>query len=400
VSSDACGSRSWTKNEVRVAALYDVHGNVRALEAVLAEIDESDTIVVGGDVAAGPWPAETLDRLRGLGDRVLWLRGNADRELAETERRGKAPPGLMAWIRERLSGEQLAFLRDLPATQTVEVDGLGDVLFCHATPRSDEEVLTGISPPARWLDAVAGVAERVVVCGHTHVQFDRTDDGVRIVNAGSVGMPYEREPGAYWALLGPKIEHRRSEYDVERTAREIEALGWPDEWPVATPEEATEFFERLYVAERVPVGVVGKPHGLDGSFVVDDASDDPERFVIGRKLLVGAGEVEVVDSKRARGRPVIRVDRPLPRGTVLEVTCASLPPAERDEYYVFQLVGLEVEEEGGNHLGRVADIAPGVANDVLELDSGLALPMVEECILDVDLERGRILVAPGYSGPG
>jgi ribosomal 30S subunit maturation factor RimM len=306
----------------------------------------------------------------------------------------------MAWMRERLTDEHLAFLQRLPLTQTLDVDGLGEVLFCHATPRSDEEVLTRISPAERWLAAVADASERVVVCGHTHVQFDRTVDGVRIVNAGSVGMPYEREPGAYWALLGPGVEHRRSEYDVERTAREIEALGWPDEWPVATPEEATEFFERLYVAERVSVGAVGKPHGLDGAFVVDDASEDPERFAVGNKLLVGAGEVEIVESKRARRRPVIRVDRPLERGTVLEVTRASLPPPADGEYYVFQLVGLEVEEEGGVPLGRVADVAPGVANDVLELDSGLSVPMVEECIRQIDFERGRIVVAPGYSDPG
>ena len=285
-----------------VAALYDVHGNVHALEAVLAEVDESDVIVVGGDVAAGPWPAETMERLRALGERVLWIRGNADRELVERDRRGLAPPELLAWIRERLPNEQLQFLERLSLTQTVPVDGIGNVLFCHATPRSDEEVLTGISPPGRWLEAVAGVSERVVVCGHTHVQFDRTVDGVRILNAGSVGMPYEQEPGAYWLRLGPGFEHRRTEYDVERAASEIAALGWPDEWPVATPEEATEFFERLYVAERVPVGVVGKPHGLAGAFVVDEASEDPTRFEVGRKLLVGRGEAEIVESKHAGGR--------------------------------------------------------------------------------------------------
>ncbi len=383
-----------------VAALYDVHGNLPALEAVLAELDDVDAIVVGGDVAAGPWPSETVERLRALGDRVLWLRGNADRELVERDRQGKGPRELLAWIRERLSDEQLAFLERLSLTQTVEVEGLGRMLFCHATPRSDEEVLTGISPSERWIEAVAGSSEDVVVCGHTHVQFDRTADGVRIVNAGSVGMPYEREPGAYWLRLGPDVEHRRTDYDVESAARAIAATGWPEEWPVAPPEEATEFFERLYVAERVPVGIVGKPHGLGGAFVVDDASEDPAWFEVGRKLLVGQGEVEVLESKRARGRPVIRVDRRVERGTVLEVARASLPPTGEDEYYVFQLVGLEVEEEDGRSLGRVTDVSPGVANDVLELDSGLSLPMVEECIRSVDLDQRRIVVARGFSDPG
>ena len=382
---------------MRVAALYDVHGNVHALDAVLSELDDADTIVVGGDVAAGPWPSETVERLRALGDRVLWLRGNADRELVQRDRKGQAPPQLLAWIRERLSRDQLAFLEGLTLTQTLEVEGVGDVLFCHATPRSDEEVLTAISPAGRWLEAVAGISERVVVCGHTHVQFDRMADGVRVVNAGSVGMPYEREPGAYWLRLGPGVEHRRTEYDVERAAQEIAAAGWPDEWPVATPEDATRFFERLYVAERVPVGRVGKAHGLTGAFVVDDASEDPARFEVGRKLLVGRGEAEIVESKRARGRPVIRVDRPVDRGTVLEIPRESLPPAGEDEYYVVDLIGFEVEEEGGRTLGRVTDVTPGVANDVLELDSGLSLPMVEDCIREVDLERGRIVVAPGYS---
>jgi len=386
---------------VRVAALYDIHGNLPALEAVLGRLDERETIVVGGDVVAGPWPSETLERLRGLGDRVRWVRGNADRELVEpSEHRGLAPVQVIEWTRARLSPGQLAFLDSLPTTQSLEVDGIGSVLFCHATPRSDEEVLTRISPAHRWREAVTGIAEHVVLCGHTHVQFDRTVNGVRIVNAGSVGMPYEREPGAYFGELGPDIELRRVDYDVERTARQIAATGWPEEWPAATPEEATEFFERLFVAERVAVGKVGKPHGLEGAFFVEDASEDSERLAVGAELLVGARQVRILESKQARGRPVIRLDGRVERGAALEVPRDSLAPVQDDEYYVFQLVGLDVEEEGGRRLGRVTDVAPGVANDVLELDSGLSLPMVEECIRDVDLERGRILIAPGYADPG
>ena len=148
--------------------------------------------------------------------------------------------------------------------------------------------------------------------------------------------------------------------------------------------------------ELVTVGRVGRPHGLDGSFVVEDASEDPERFAQGARLLAGGEPVVVVSSKRAGGRPVVRLDRPVERGTELAVPRAELPPAEGESFYVFQLVGLEVEEEGGRLLGRVQDVAPGVANDVLELDSGDALPLVEECVLEIDLEAGRILVARGF----
>ena len=151
--------------------------------------------------------------------------------------------------------------------------------------------------------------------------------------------------------------------------------------------------------ERVTVGRVGKPHGLAGAFFVEHASEDSERFAVGAELIVGGEPARVVESKHARGRPVIRLDRRVERGAPLEVPRDSLPAPQEDEYYVFQLIGLDVEEEGGRPLGRVADVAPGVANDVLELDSGLSLPMVEECIRTVDLERRRILVAPGYSGP-
>ncbi len=149
--------------------------------------------------------------------------------------------------------------------------------------------------------------------------------------------------------------------------------------------------------DAVVVGRVGKSHGLDGSFVVEDASETRELFAVGAKLLVDGAEATVVGSKQARGRPVIRLDRRMEHGAELRVPRSALAATAEDEYYVFQLVGLQVKEEGGATLGTVADIAPGVANDVLELDSGLALPMVEECVLSVDLEAGQILVAPGFS---
>jgi putative phosphoesterase len=218
---------------LRVAALYDIHGNLPALDAVLAEAD-AEVIVVGGDFVAGPWPAETLERLRALEGDVRFIRGNADREVV-AEQPGLAPPEIMEFVRAKLSPEQLSFLRPLPVTETI-----GRVLFCHATPRNDEEIFTRDSPDERWAAALAGVDADIVVCGHTHVQFDRRIGDIRLVNAGSIGMPYEREPGAYWALLdGNDVELRRTEYTPG------DVSGWPEEWPTATPDEATELFERM-----------------------------------------------------------------------------------------------------------------------------------------------------------
>jgi 16S rRNA processing protein RimM len=152
------------------------------------------------------------------------------------------------------------------------------------------------------------------------------------------------------------------------------------------------------MSERVAVGRVGRPHGLDGSFVVEGASDDGRWFEVGSKLLVDGDELEVVAARQAGGRPVIRLAGEAARGATLEVPREALPPTEEDEYYAFQLVGLEVLE-GERPLGRVVAVLPGVANDVLELDGGALLPLVGECVRDIDLEAGRILVAPGFSNP-
>jgi 16S rRNA processing protein RimM len=146
----------------------------------------------------------------------------------------------------------------------------------------------------------------------------------------------------------------------------------------------------------VLVGRAGRPHGLAGAFVVDDASDDPGRFAEGATVYVEREPATVVESKTAGGRVVVRLDRGVRRGTALEVPERELPPAGEDAFYVYQLVGLTVEEEGGRVLGRVQDVTPGVANDVLELEGGIALPMVEDCVRAVDLEKGRIVVAPGF----
>jgi 16S rRNA processing protein RimM len=149
---------------------------------------------------------------------------------------------------------------------------------------------------------------------------------------------------------------------------------------------------------NVKVGRVGKPHGLEGAFVVEEASEAEERFALGAQLVVNGMPAEIVESKRAGGRPVLRLDRPVERGAELQVPRDSLPDPENGSYYVFQLVGLAVEEEGGETLGRVVEVAPGVANDVLELDTGLALPLVDACVQQVDLDAGRIVVRRGFSG--
>jgi 16S rRNA processing protein RimM len=149
--------------------------------------------------------------------------------------------------------------------------------------------------------------------------------------------------------------------------------------------------------EDVPVGRVGRPHGLDGSFVVANASENEALFAPGAQLLVDGELATVAGQKRAGGRLVLKLDRPVSRGAELSVPRSQLPDADENSYYVFQLVGLEVLEEGGRRLGSVRDVAPGIANDVLELDSGLALPMHEECVRNVDLEAGRIVVASGFA---
>ena len=152
--------------------------------------------------------------------------------------------------------------------------------------------------------------------------------------------------------------------------------------------------------EYVSVGRVGKPHGLDGSFFVENPSEDPERFAAGATLYVNGQPAEVVSSKRGSGgRPVIKLNREVPRGAELTVRRDELPPTEAGEYYAFQLVGLTVTEDGGRELGRVVDVASGVANDALELDSGLALPLVEACVREIDLDGGRIVVATGFAEP-
>jgi predicted phosphodiesterase len=210
---------------VRVAALYDIHGNTDALQAVLADIagEGVDLILVGGDVVAGPFPAETLQLLRARED-VAFIRGNADRELAEGH--GRMPDAIRRWLDERIDAEIRATLGGWQQQVTLEVDGLGATLFCHATARNDEEIFTELTPDA-VIDQMFAGAPPVAVVGHTHMQIDRMVGSRRIVNAGSVGLPYEARRGAYWALLGPDASLRRTEYDVDAYLDRVRTVGFP-----------------------------------------------------------------------------------------------------------------------------------------------------------------------------
>jgi 16S rRNA processing protein RimM len=151
------------------------------------------------------------------------------------------------------------------------------------------------------------------------------------------------------------------------------------------------------LGDLIEVGRVGRPHGRDGAFVIEAGSEDPERFRVGARIYVNGEPAKVTEAKRAGGRTVVRLDLAAVRGSVLAVAREDLPDPGAGEYYAFQLVGLLVVEEGGRRLGRVQDVAPGVANDILELDTGLTLPLVEDCVLSVDLERGRVLAAQGFT---
>lgn len=187
---------------MRVAVLSDVHGVLPALEAVLAEPDvrAADLIVLTGDVAAGPMPVETLDLLVTLGERALWVSGNADRELVESAGGKASAYPSSEWAAAQLRGDQVELLAGLPARQVLELGRLGETLFVHATPRSDEEMILVDSSLERWGEVLAGESAATVVVGNTHMPFVRLADRVMLVNPGSVGMPYGNY-GAQWALL-------------------------------------------------------------------------------------------------------------------------------------------------------------------------------------------------------
>jgi putative phosphoesterase len=210
---------------VRVAVLADIHGNLPALEAVLHDIDALavDAIVLNGDLATGPMPVETLDRLAELGEKAIWVRGNADRELVaaydgalnpDLPEPARAPTEYCA---SRLGSRHRDLLSDLPLSVAMDVTRLGPVRFCHATTRSDTEIVLVDSPIERYRDAFADTDEPTVVLGHTHMPFDRLADRRRFLNPGSVGMPYGSR-GALWALIGPDVALCRTDYEADLAA--------------------------------------------------------------------------------------------------------------------------------------------------------------------------------------
>ncbi|ATO16021.1 YfcE family phosphodiesterase [Micromonospora sp. WMMA2032] len=224
----------------RVAVLSDIHGVLPALEAVLAEPDvaSADLIVLTGDIADGPQPVEVLDRLAALGDRACWVGGNGERDLVAAHAGRPAPYDVSNWAAAQLRDDQVARLAALPQRVTLPVAGLGEVLFCHATPRDDEEMVLVDSRLDRWAEVFAGLPAEAttVVCGHTHMPFARLVDRRLVVNPGSVGMPYGGA-GAWWALLGPGVQLRRTPFDVDAACARIaagstfpDAAAWADEY--------------------------------------------------------------------------------------------------------------------------------------------------------------------------
>jgi predicted phosphodiesterase len=231
---------------VRVLALYDVHGNVDALDAVLAEAPPHDVVVVGGDAVPGPFAAEVVARLDGLPGDVRWLRGNGERECGEALGAPRPDPEDLAVVTAAASAAALgeARTRELAAAPlTLELDG---ALYCHASPRADDELLTRASSPERYATAVAGVTAPLVVAGHTHQADDRRAGHVRWVNAGSVGLPYEGDGLARWLLVTDgEPELRTTRYDHEAAGRRMLDVGWPDEASV-----------RAALLDLVPAGEV------------------------------------------------------------------------------------------------------------------------------------------------
>lgn len=238
-----------------VVVLSDIHGALPALEAVLnePEVTSADRLVLTGDIAAGPMPVETLDLLVSLGQRVIWVRGNADRELVSVARGGDCDHEVSRWAGTQLRPEQVDLLAGLPHPVTLDVDGFGRVTFCHGTPRDDDEVVLVDSSLSRWAEVFSTLDPDVstVVCGHTHMPFQRLVDRRLVVNPGSVGMPYG-QPGPHWALLRDGVvQLRRTQVDPEWLARRTTessgfpgVAGWADDYvrSVASDAEAVTVF--------------------------------------------------------------------------------------------------------------------------------------------------------------
>jgi putative phosphoesterase len=219
---------------MRIAAIYDIHGNLPALEAVLQEIrqEKVDHIVVGGDVLPGPMPRETLERLRNLDAPAHFIYGNG--EIAVIQQMSGTEPAavpqafrpIIRWTAEQLDTEHQQWLSTWPKTVTLEIAGLGSVLFCHATPQNENDIFTRLTPDDRLTPFFENFQAAVVVCGHTHMQFDRRIGTARVVNAGSVGMPFG-QPGAHWLLLGPHIQFRHTTYNLAQAADMVRRTNYP-----------------------------------------------------------------------------------------------------------------------------------------------------------------------------
>lgn len=245
---------------MRVAALYDIHGNLPALEAVIPELHQStvDRVIVGGDVIPGPMTRETLACLLSLDIPIAFIRGNGESAaLAHLSGADMGPLPEQAreavrWSAEQLLPEYEPLVASWPSTLRIEIPGPGDVLFCHATPRSDTEIFTRLTPEDRLRPIFEGIGTSMIVCGHTHMPFDRRIGETRVVNAGSIGMPFG-EPGAYWLLLGPDVQLRRTPYDLAAAAERIRATDYPqsqdfaDRSVLQPPSEAEmlQFFGRI-----------------------------------------------------------------------------------------------------------------------------------------------------------
>ncbi len=215
---------------MRIAVVADIHGNVSALRATLAEIDaeQVDTVVVCGDTAAGPLVTQSLEMLAVRPEPVHWVRGNGERETVacyDGVELDDASSGWAPWTARQLDG----VWRERMASWPIALE-LDDVCFCHGSPRADDEILTRATPPGVLATALAGTSARLIVGGHTHQQFVRTlPDGRVVANAGSVGLPYEGHPGAFWMLVTDREpEMRETHYDVRAAADELRASGFPD----------------------------------------------------------------------------------------------------------------------------------------------------------------------------
>ena len=247
-----------------VAVLSDIHGVLPVLEAVLSEpaVAAADLIVVTGDHAAGPQPVEVLERLAALGERAVLVRGNADRELAAVARGAsiEVPDEVVPWAAAQLGPEHITMLEQLPHPVTLEIEGFGPVVFCHGTPRDDEEVVLVDTRLERWAEAFAELPARVqtVVCGHTHMPFVRLVDRRLVINPGSVGMPYGR-PGGNWALLRDgSVSLHRSIIDVEETIAQVVAgSSYPGR------RKWAEFFIRSAASDAEALAVFGPRDGRD-----------------------------------------------------------------------------------------------------------------------------------------